>query len=65
MGGVCDAVSLEVVVVLFSARLFQVGPFNVLCQSIDIGIHRGGIDAEIMKTSLALGETLALDLDLE
>ena len=50
---------------LFPARLFQECPFNVLGQAVDIWIHRGGIDAEIMKTSLALGETLALDLDLE
>jgi hypothetical protein len=65
MGSLRDTVFMEKPMWSLSAVLFKVYPFHVLGQPVNIGIHGGGIDTEIMKAPLAFGETCTLNLDLE
>lgn len=49
----------------FSSMLFEENPLYMLGKAINIGIHRCGIDAEMVKASFAFGETTGLHIDLE
>jgi hypothetical protein len=45
--------------------LFEKDPLYVFGQSVNVGIHRSGVDAKIMEASFALAEAFALNFDLE